>query len=458
MGQTDINRVMEDVLIPIFKELFDCPNLRNLNTAERSNYPGIDLGDETARIAFQVTASSGSEKVKETLHKFVEYGLYETYDRLLIYILTEKQKSYSGRGFDDIIQNRFAFDKERDIWDYTDITRVMAGITDVHQAQKVLTLLEEHVGTGSVPPPVQSPGLHCETVYLNLLNLYFPDTLYLADLAIDRKEIIKSSYGSGVHIGYSSSQRDVVRAALGLLGLKFGVDWVVHENKIITFHDLGDIDIPLAKVVDEGTVTTMHPREFYDIDEDYMRVFNALLGRCLQQHLYHRGVQWQHEEKMFIFAGIEEKDKRTITWVGKRKSEREVFTRTKKTDKPDETRYCKHLAFRVQYRRFGSQWYVLLEPDWFFSYDGYKKSWYHAEKVQWLKRQENTTQVLHQAQAIAYFLREPQDANLFGKSQGFLSFGDFVTFNNAPALNDKDWLPHRERSQDVHKDQLSLEP
>jgi hypothetical protein len=80
MGQTDINRVMEDVLIPIFRELFNCPNLRNLNTAEHSNYPGIDLGDDTARIAFQVTASSDSEKVKETLRKFKPKAAISAFD------------------------------------------------------------------------------------------------------------------------------------------------------------------------------------------------------------------------------------------------------------------------------------------------------------------------------------------------------------------------------------------
>lgn len=64
-------------------------------------------------VAFQITSTSNSEKIKKTLRKFVEYKLYEKYDSLIIYILTEKQQSYSGKGYEELIQNKFAFDKDK---------------------------------------------------------------------------------------------------------------------------------------------------------------------------------------------------------------------------------------------------------------------------------------------------------------------------------------------------------
>ncbi len=99
MTRTDINKVAETLLIPLFSEVYGYTHLQNLNYTEGSNYPGIDLGDETARVAFQITSTSNSEKIKKTLRKFVEYKLYEKYDSLIIYILTEKQQSYSGKGY-----------------------------------------------------------------------------------------------------------------------------------------------------------------------------------------------------------------------------------------------------------------------------------------------------------------------------------------------------------------------
>ena len=123
MGRTDINHVAETILIPLFSEIFDLHNLKNLNATEGKNFPGIDLGDENARIAFQVTSTSSSSKVKNTLQKFVDHKLYKKFDKLIIYILTEKQSSYSGSGYEEIIQETFTFDKDKDIIDYRDILR-----------------------------------------------------------------------------------------------------------------------------------------------------------------------------------------------------------------------------------------------------------------------------------------------------------------------------------------------
>ena len=99
MQRTDDNVVSEVVLLPILSQLFHCPNLRNLNEVERLNYPGIDLADDQTRVAFQITATPNSAKVKETLTTFVKEGLYQKYDRLVIYILTRRLglRAYSAK-------------------------------------------------------------------------------------------------------------------------------------------------------------------------------------------------------------------------------------------------------------------------------------------------------------------------------------------------------------------------
>lgn len=69
LGHIDLNRVLED----FFKELLNLVysiNLRNLNN-DRSNAPGIDLGDKAARIAYQITSQAKSQKINDTLRKIV---------------------------------------------------------------------------------------------------------------------------------------------------------------------------------------------------------------------------------------------------------------------------------------------------------------------------------------------------------------------------------------------------
>ena len=442
MGRTDINHISESVLIPLFEEMFGYSELKNLNYTEEANYPGIDLGDEKARVAFQITSTATTEKVKNTLQKFVDYELYKKYDRLIIYILTEKQKSYSGSGYEQIIQGRFTFDKERDILDYRDLLNRLETF-EIDQVRRIENILEAHLGKDTIAVWGKVYKPQTETVFLNLIELSFPDTLYVADLYLDDDEMNKKHKSYKRKSQWNPTPRDLVRSTLAQSGLRFGVDWVCYEDKLITFHDLYDGTLPLSEVIDGGTIDPITPKEFYDINEDQERVFKSLLGRCLQQKLYHQNVHWQHEEKLFIFSEVDGQEKRYISWHGKKENRREVYRREMKKNKPEDVFYCKHAAFRTQYKRFGDQWYLVIKPEWFFSRDGYTRSFYNAEKVDWLKKHEWNPQVFNLLRLIASFLQEDKQEDLFEDSHAypFLSFGNFVNFDSAPFLPDDEWLP-----------------
>ena len=143
MRRTDINCVSEDVLIPLFSEVYGHTDLRNLNVSEGPNFPAIDLGDEKTRTAYQITSRFRSEKVKDTVKKFVEYKLYEKFERLVIYILTEKPKTYRGKGLDQIIQGKFAFAKDTDILDYQDLLKEISGFC-LEKTYRIEKILQQH--------------------------------------------------------------------------------------------------------------------------------------------------------------------------------------------------------------------------------------------------------------------------------------------------------------------------
>ena len=145
MGNTDINRKSENVLIPLLSEIYGYKDLRNLNVS-KDNFPAIDLGDEKTGTAYQITSTANSEKIKDTLSKFVKHELHKKYNRLVIYILKEKQKRYQGQGFDEIIQDKFTFDKGRDILDYRDLLKEISGFSSVDKLHRIENILEEHFG------------------------------------------------------------------------------------------------------------------------------------------------------------------------------------------------------------------------------------------------------------------------------------------------------------------------
>ena len=148
MDMRDINLVSENVLIPLFSEVYGYSDLKNLNVSEGPNFPAIDLGDEKTRTAYQITSESGSAKIKDTLKKFVAHKLYKKFDRLIIYILAKKQETYRGREFDKIINGKFCFNKETDILDYRDLLKEISGFP-LEKLLKIETILEQHFGEES---------------------------------------------------------------------------------------------------------------------------------------------------------------------------------------------------------------------------------------------------------------------------------------------------------------------
>ena len=113
----------------LFRELFGLTQLRNLNYEEKQNYPGIDLADDQARIAVQVTSTSSLGKIKDSISTSLKYKLNEKYDRLIVFILTKKQTSYSQTAIDQITNNVFLFDVARDVMDYSDLAVKAANVS-----------------------------------------------------------------------------------------------------------------------------------------------------------------------------------------------------------------------------------------------------------------------------------------------------------------------------------------
>src|SRR3989338_8754281 len=129
MNQLDINKICEDVVCGLFREISGFEALRNLNSEERENYPGIDLADDEARVAIQVTSDRSLDKVKETLGKVIKHGLTDKYDRIIIYNLTRKQRSYSKSAISAVCRDKISFDASSDILDFKDISEKAGTLT-----------------------------------------------------------------------------------------------------------------------------------------------------------------------------------------------------------------------------------------------------------------------------------------------------------------------------------------
>lgn len=113
----DLNRYLEDFFKDILN-IVDGYKLINLNE-ERSNNPGLDLGDEAAKVGFQITSTKSSDKINKTLEKAV--GQIAKYPKIYVLILQDKQGSYSG--LNTTLAGLFGFTAEEHILDTGDVLK-----------------------------------------------------------------------------------------------------------------------------------------------------------------------------------------------------------------------------------------------------------------------------------------------------------------------------------------------
>ncbi|QSV63226.1 MAG: SMEK domain-containing protein [Dolichospermum sp. DL01] len=117
LGLTDLNKYLEDFFKEILNRLLDL-HLENLNN-ERSNAPGLDLGDSLKRRAFQITSVNTLPKINHTLKTILDKEI-TAYDEINILIIGYKQKSYTPNKEHKELWDECKFKKEN-IWDINKI-------------------------------------------------------------------------------------------------------------------------------------------------------------------------------------------------------------------------------------------------------------------------------------------------------------------------------------------------
>lgn len=125
----DINTIVEDFYVPILAIAFNCPQLHNQNRI-RMNFPAVDLGCATSRTSIQITSDPSSSKVCETLEKFESHKLSDDFDHLYVYVITERQNSYTSKKLTEAAKKlSINFDTTTDILDFRDLAKKLSRLT-----------------------------------------------------------------------------------------------------------------------------------------------------------------------------------------------------------------------------------------------------------------------------------------------------------------------------------------
>ena len=451
IGAYDVNIHAENSLIPILNAVFDL-ELTNVNH-QKKNFPAIDLVDAKNGVAFQITATSSMDKVSETLKKFVQNDFHKTYTTLFIYILTEKEGKYNDAKIKELTDGKLEFDTSIHIVDFTDILKRINAVVATEKLQIIARLFEHEfsdVQIVSRQKKFRDGFLKNvpEDLYLNLVKVRFSDRLYIAQTEYDEKlaGTLSRRMNKGKRKGKIYHPEALFKAIISTEDIYY-IDWVIREDKLVTFRNLQDPHEPLTHFIDKGTVEAFNPADYYEDDADKLNIFKALLKNCLRHLCYTLSMEWVHERRILRFRNDEHipREKKT-NWRGKKDSVKTVIFEVmskKKGDEPTHIVCFRNMAFEPNFHLLDDIWYLSINPTWSFTNPGgFKTSGYEAAYMSGIKRLETNNTVCYQFRFFAYFLSNIPP--LFVEQYPHLKIERIPPVAFVPAIEDSKWIPPKE--------------
>lgn len=422
-GRTDINLALEDAFIPILKSVYNLPHLINLNRKQK-NFPGIDLGDDHDRVAFQLTSTTTLDKVKSTVRQFMDRAYFNSFDELYVLMLTRKQASYSQASISELLTDQFAFNCKKHIIDLGDLLSLVGGLRLAAQ-ERVLAEFQHILGEVDAFISFSSESIAAPTaITTNLQEIQLPEAVYVAELTIDDKAVITRAKAELGYKGKARGRKSIVKMALLLNGVDTD-SWVYHDDKLFSFHDIEQSG--LVSIVDPGSVERLEAADLADSAEvDNVNILKQLLSAETKEQLKQRHVRTHPKDGLFFFGPIEEAQiERRETWVGKRASIRRVYEVKYQKKDPSKVAHHQHLSFELTFSKLDGAWYAQIVPSWYYSYNGFTQSNWHDDLLSQQKRLEHNSSVRNTVRFIAYYLSGLSSAAGAEDGLRFLSLIEF---------------------------------
>lgn len=141
----DINKISEGLAANLLNAIYGY-SLKNLNEETR-NFPAVDLGDDVAKIAFQVTSTTNSQKIQSTLEGFVHNQLAERFTNgVRFFFLTTNKKIKANKNSREKYQSIYnGFDSEKHLLTLHDLIQEIQNLQtkDKERFHKVLEILKD---------------------------------------------------------------------------------------------------------------------------------------------------------------------------------------------------------------------------------------------------------------------------------------------------------------------------
>jgi hypothetical protein len=375
----------------------------------------MDKGKPLARmIAVQVKATESSRYTSEDETGF-SYLLRPddlTYWRgsnlpiiLVLYRKSDETYFWKEVGVDiKGEERRLQFNKKHDVLDASAVDRLAA-------------LTVPKAGFGYYVPPLGGG----EEALVNILPVALPGEIFVSSTAHTAKKAVS------ILLDGDEPPR---------------FDWVIKGETFWSFSDPREnvcrhiVDLDQVEAINTSVLA------FHE-DHDEQNNFAFLLRKTLD-HQVRGDLGWNKDRKLYYFRALAENAPRIFAYQAskKRASTEVVNVAENKADKT-QIAFVRHHAFVPRFERLYDQWYLVINPTYFFTTNGFIPHSYPAALLAGKKRLDNSASLRGQVVMWHRFLsqQDRDERNLFAEasSEPRLKFGEPPTVALATSVPDDVW-------------------
>lgn len=194
-----------------------------------------------------------------------------------------------------------------------------------------------------------NPDIQREKIYSNLLRLSnFPTSVIVANSTFNIKKEVYD------YLAENGTKRNEIPA------------FILKESSLFTFSNLQRQSNPLRKIVNTGTIIEMKSNEILS-DETHASYFIELLYATIRTHLHKKGLFFDREYQRFYY--VTDGEEKEFKWKALSRMSTLKVVRMYKRD--DKIINYQHRALRFRILIFDKVFYLLIDPGWTFTYDGF---------------------------------------------------------------------------------------
>ncbi len=311
-------------------------------------------------------------------------------------------------------ERRLTFNKQTDIFDPS-------------CADAIGSLTIDRRTPGVFLPPLNQG----EAAIINMMRIRLPDEIYLAS----------SPFGS---------RRDAIPEVIKSESPRY--DWTIRKRRYASFFDprlygtKGIVDLDQVEAIDTDLFALND-----DLDDTNDTI--DLLRRTVERQLANELTYLRHD-RLFHFSAHARNKTRVYRYEAsvKETSAKVVsyYPNKKKTDAPG---YVRHHAAGLRFERLADEWFVIIDPTFFFTRDGFQTHRYPEVLLAGKKRLERNAAVRGQVIMWQHLLAKSavKEQNLFetASNDPVLSFEHLPVLELSRAVPESSWQRTDPRAKDM---------